>query len=249
MSDDRNDHPQDKAATKAPRRRRLYAADTAAMAAETEVTPPTATAKGAAVEATQVATQVATPITTPVAATKSAALPATRPAVTAPRRSTRSPLLRDIRSRQTIRDHALLAAGAMVIPVPLVDMAAEAAIQVRMIKRLAEIYSVDFTEERAKTLVAAAIGGFSAGWAAATLLRYASFTSYFINFWPSAALSSAITYGIGHLFAQHFSKGGHLDDLAPEVAADTLRAKAHSLRTRLRGKTTAKPASPVTKNP
>jgi uncharacterized protein (DUF697 family) len=73
----------------------------------------------------------------------------------------------------------VLSGGAMVIPVPLLDMAAEAAIQVRMVKRLAEIYGVDFGEERAKTLVVAALGGFSAGWAAGNLLRYASFATYF----------------------------------------------------------------------
>lgn len=237
MSDTRKKAPADTTTPKAPRRRRLYAA---------EATDPAPVE----VPATAVAPEVAAPIdATPTAAPAAAeaaeapesepvALP---PAARAPlrRNGTRSPLLRDIRSRQTIRDHALLAAGAMVIPVPLVDMAAEAAIQVRMVKRLAEIHGVDFAEERAKTLVAAAIGGFSAGWAAGTLLRYASFATYFTNFWPSAALSSAITYGIGHLFAQHFSRGGHLDDLAPEVAADTLRAKARSLRERFRNKTAA----------
>jgi uncharacterized protein (DUF697 family) len=214
MSDTRKMAPAATTTSKAPRRRRLYAAEASDPAPIAEPPAPAA----AAPEATALAA----------------------PPATVPRRNgTRSPLLRDLRSRQTIRDHALLAAGAMVIPVPLVDMAAEAAIQVRMVKRLAEIHGVDFAEERAKTLVAAAIGGFSAGWAAGTLLRYASFASYFTNFWPSAALSSAITYGIGHLFAQHFSKGGHLDDLPPEVAAETLRAKARSLREHFRSKTAA----------
>lgn len=235
MSDTRKKAPADTTAPKAPRRRRLYAAEA------TDPTPVEVTAApDAPVEAAPVAV---TPAPAPAAAASetTALTPTTRAPLR--RNGTRSPLLRDIRSRQTIRDHALLAAGAMVIPVPLVDMAAEAAIQVRMVKRLAEIHGVDFAEERAKTLVAAAIGGFSAGWAAGTLLRYASFASYFTNFWPSAALSSAITYGIGHLFAQHFSKGGQLDDLAPEVAADTLRAKARSLRQRFRSKTAAQESS------
>jgi uncharacterized protein (DUF697 family) len=150
----------------------------------------------------------------------------------------RSPLLRKLKSRQTIRDHALLAAGAMVIPLPFVDMAAEAAIQVRMVRRLAEIHGVDFAEKRARTLVAAAIGGFSAGLAAGTLLRYASFASYIANFWPSAAASSAITYGIGRLFEQHFEKGGHLDDLSPDTAARALTDNARRLRATLSARRT-----------
>lgn len=238
MSDTRKKAPTDAPAPKAPRRRRLYASDTTADAAPeagTEAVPKAGTESTVAAAAAPPAEAAAVEVEAAPVATTAAATP---PAPVR-RNGTRSPLLRDIRSRQAIRDHALLAAGAMVIPVPLVDMAAEAAIQVRMVKRLAEIHGVDFAEERAKTLVAAAIGGFSAGWAAGTLLRYASFASYFTNFWPSAALSSAITYGIGHLFAQHFSRGGHLDDLAPEVAADTLRAKARSLRERFRNKTAA----------
>lgn len=169
-------------------------------------------------------------------ASDAATQPAIQPAVAAPAGAParshlpQSPLLRRLKADQAVRDHALLAAGAMVIPVPLLDMAAEAAIQVRMVKRLAEIHGVDFAEERAKALVAAALGGFSAGWAAGSLLRYASFATYFANFWPSALLSSAITYGIGHVFIQHFEKGGNLHDLAPESAARFLREKARSLR-------------------
>lgn len=141
-----------------------------------------------------------------------------------------SPMLCLLKAKQAVRDHALLSGGAMVIPVPLLDMAAEAAIQVRMVKRLAEIYGVDFGEERAKTLVVAALGGFSAGWAAAGLLRYASFAMYFANFWPSAILSAAITYAIGQVFIHHFDKGGSLQDLSPEAAASILKEKAMKLR-------------------
>lgn len=141
-----------------------------------------------------------------------------------------SPMLCLLKAKQAVRDHALLSGGAMVIPVPLLDMAAEAAIQVRMVKRLAEIYGVDFGEERAKTLVVAALGGFSAGWAAGSLLRYASFATYFTNFWPSAILSAAITYAIGQVFIHHFDKGGSLQDLSPEAAANILKEKAMKLR-------------------
>jgi uncharacterized protein (DUF697 family) len=150
-------------------------------------------------------------------------------------------MLRRLRAKQTIRDHVLLAAGAMAIPVPFVDMAAEAAVQVRMIRRLAAIHGVDFAEERAKALVAAALGGFSAGWAAGALLRYASFAMYFANFLPSAAIASTITWGIGRLFDQHFENGGRLDDMHPETAATALRARAVELRARLGGRK-ARPA-------
>lgn len=139
----------------------------------------------------------------------------------------RSPVLRRQKARQTIHDHALLAGGAMAIPVPLLDIAAEAAIQVRMVHRLSEIYGLDFAEERAKALVAAAIGGFSTGLAANGVLRFAS---YLLNFWTSAAASAAITYGIGRLFMHHFERGGRLEDLHPDTAARSLRQHARNWR-------------------
>lgn len=233
-------------ATAAPARtgrRRLYASDVAAV--EQPVSAPAGEAKSTRGDETSPA-----PMDEPVMSVTDVPIvpaadvptsPAARPApprATPPatRKPVRSPMLRRLRARQTIRDHALMAAGAMAIPVPLLDMAAEAAIQVRMVKRLSEIHGIDFAEERAKTLVAAALGGFSAGWAAGSLLRYASFAMYFANFLPSAAIASAITWGIGRLFDQHFEKGGRLEDMHPDTAASALRQRAHELRVRFGGK-------------
>jgi uncharacterized protein (DUF697 family) len=140
-----------------------------------------------------------------------------------------SPLLRRMKVDQAVRDAALLAGSAMVIPVPLLDIAVEVTIQINMVRRLCELYGIDFAEERAKAVVAAVVGGFSAGWAAGRLLRYASFATYFSNFWPSAILSSAITYAIGRVFVHHFETGGGLDDLDAKKAAGILREKASQL--------------------
>ena len=138
----------------------------------------------------------------------------------------RSAYLCDMKARQAMRDHALMAAAAMAIPIPLLDLGVEAGIQVRMVRRLAQIYGVDYAEARARTLVAAALGGFSTGWASSTVLRTVSVASYLTNFWTSAVISSAITYGIGHLFARHFANGGGLHDLSAAQAARELERHA-----------------------
>jgi uncharacterized protein (DUF697 family) len=200
-----------------PRRRRLYQKYDEAQAATNPAPTSAAPIEGEFIAAAETVEIQSTPTAVAVPP------PPPKPLHT-------SPLLCQLKAKQAVRDHALLAGGAMAIPVPLLDMAAEAAIQVRMVKRLAEIYGVDFAEERAKTLVVAALGGFSAGWAAAGLLRYASFAMYFANFWPSAILAAAITYAIGHVFIHHFSKGGSLHDLSPESAAHLLREKAMKMR-------------------
>lgn len=223
-----------------PRRRRLYQETT-----EEPGVHPTASPAGEKTAAQDAADAAATAQPAPVAPlegefiaaaepvkikTAPTAMPPVPPVPIAPTPLHASPMLCRLKAKQAVRDHVLLSGSAMVIPVPLLDMAAEAAIQVRMVKRLAEIYGVDFGEERAKTLVVAALGGFSAGWAAGNLLRYASFATYFTNFWPSAILSAAITYAIGQVFIHHFDKGGGLHDLSAAAAANILKEKAMKLR-------------------
>lgn len=160
-----------------------------------------------------------------------------------PQRLHESPLLCRMKAKQAVRDHALLSGSTAAVPVPILDMVADAAVQVRMIKRLAEIYGIDFAEERAKTLAVAALGGFSAGWAAGGLLRYASFALYFANFWPSAILSAAITYAIGQVFIHHFEQGGGLQDLSPDAAASILKEKAMNMRKKKPGMEAAEAAA------
>lgn len=224
------------------RRRRLYASepaeDTTTVPAAAQSAADGATNAATATDATSDPATVAAsadntpaepirPLPSPEILDAERATPSPeRPA--APRAGyVRSPVLRRQKARQTIHDHALLAGGAMAIPVPLLDIAAEAAIQVRMVHRLSEIYGLDFAEERAKALVAAAIGGFSTGLAANGVLRFAS---YLLNFWTSAAASAAITYGIGRLFMHHFERGGRLEDLHPDTAARSLRQHARNWR-------------------
>src|SRR5579872_2583727 len=51
------------------------------------------------------------------------------------------------------------AAGAGLIPFPYVDLAAVAAVQYRMLSKLAELYEMPFGEQRTKSLISAILGG------------------------------------------------------------------------------------------
>ncbi len=135
-----------------------------------------------------------------------------------------SGVLRRLKADQTVRDHALLASGAMVIPVLLLSMAAETTIQIRMVSRLCTLYGIEFAEHRLKTVIVAVLSGISAGWAAGRLMHYASLAFYFRNFWPSALLTGGVTYVIGRVFIEHFESGGGIHDLNARKAT-TLLAK------------------------
>ena len=130
---------------------------------------------------------------------------------------------RRLRAGHIVQDHVLLAASAMAIPVPIPGALAEAALQVRMIRRLAALYKVEYEERHVQTLLGTVLSALSAGWFAGKLLRYASWATYVANFWPAAMLTGGLTYGIGMFFVHHFESGGTLRDARPEQAVTYLR--------------------------
>jgi uncharacterized protein (DUF697 family) len=145
--------------------------------------------------------------------------PAAEPASTT---STKSPVVRRMQADSVVRDHVLLSASAMAIPIPLPGALAEAAVQMRMIRKLAALYGVPFDESRAQTFLAALLGALSAGWMAGRLLRFAAASSWILPFWPGAALTGGLCYLIGRFFIRHFENGGSLEDAGPEDAAALL---------------------------
>ncbi|MDK2126140.1 YcjF family protein [Parachitinimonas caeni] len=130
-----------------------------------------------------------------------------------------------------VREHALLAGATMAIPIPLLDTVAGFAIQLKLVKRLSELYSVDFSEHRARALLAASIAGISTGWAAGSALTAVSLASYFTSFVPSAVVASGLTYALGHVFITHFENAGTLDDLEARQIVDAV-ARQQAMRTR-----------------
>ena len=63
-------------------------------------------------------------------------------------------------TEEIIQKHALGAAVAGLVPIPLVDMVAISGVQYKMIKRLSEEYDhVDFKEEKTKSVIAVLMGG------------------------------------------------------------------------------------------
>lgn len=123
--------------------------------------------------------------------------------------------LRRIHARDVIVHHTTLAAGSMVIPIPGLDVAAELGIQVRMVKKLCDLYGAEFTASGAREVITGIVGGLSIGALSTAALRYISFASYFAGTLPSAGLTAAYTYTIGELLVERLEKHGRID-LPPE---------------------------------
>jgi uncharacterized protein (DUF697 family) len=122
-----------------------------------------------------------------------------------------------------VRRAAGWSAGAGLIPIPIADIGAIAAVQVKMIRDLATLYGTDFPDVRSKA-IAGSIG--------ASILPYLltlGSSGYLLSMakaipiigWPIAiaampGFASASTYAVGKVVAQHFAGGGSLLDFDAE---------------------------------
>ena len=68
---------------------------------------------------------------------------------------------KDLRAEEVIKRYAAYSAGAGLIPVPMLDMAAIGAVQLKMLKDLSAVYEVTFENDRVRPIVAAVIGGYA----------------------------------------------------------------------------------------
>jgi uncharacterized protein (DUF697 family) len=125
---------------------------------------------------------------------------------------------RDEAAIKLVDRFSLWSGAAALIPVPVLDLAAVGGLQLRMLRRLAEIYDVPYSENRGKSIIASFAGTLiPAGAAPATASVLKSFPGIgtAIAALTMPTFSAGATYMIGRAFIQHFASGGTLLDFAP----------------------------------
>jgi uncharacterized protein (DUF697 family) len=122
----------------------------------------------------------------------------------------------DSGANSIVRKHMLWAMGAGLIPVPWVDMAAIAGVQLKMLGELADKYSVPFQESRGKAIIGTLVGSIMPGQMAAGFLGGLVKMIPFVGFVTVPAFAGASTYAVGKVFAQHFASGGTFLNFNPD---------------------------------
>lgn len=126
---------------------------------------------------------------------------------------------REAQAQEIVMKHVWWAAGMGLIPVPLVDLAAVTATQLKMLKNLSDHYEVEFSEQRGKSIIGALVGGALPGLTASTaksLLKFIPGVGGLIGLAAVPALAGASTYALGKVFILHFESGGTLLDFDPD---------------------------------
>jgi uncharacterized protein (DUF697 family) len=135
-------------------------------------------------------------------------------------------------------------AGAGLVPLPGVDLAALIGIQMKMISDIARVYDVPFSATMTKSVIGSLLGGFGGlgvGGIVGSLLKGIPVVGPLLGFFSQPAVSSAATYAVGKVFIQHFDTGGTLLDLNPEKVREHFRREFEAARAARDGTQYVKP--------
>jgi len=112
---------------------------------------------------------------------------------------------------EIIRNHVGFSMGAALVPFPGADLLAVSAVQLNMLRQLAKLYNVGFVDALGRNLISAIVGS-SAARLAASLVKAIPGVGSVVGELTMPALSGAATYALGHVVANHFQRGGTLQD-------------------------------------
>jgi len=133
------------------------------------------------------------------------------------------PASREVEAMRIVREYMAWSSGAGLIPVPLLDLAAIAGVELKMIHSLSNLYGVPFSRTSAKSIVGALVGGggtYVLAGPASSMLKVIPVIGQLAGIFASPAIAAAATYALGKVFIQHFESGGTLLDFN---AADARR--------------------------
>ncbi|MET7245169.1 YcjF family protein [Methylobacterium sp. EM32] len=149
---------------------------------------------------------------------------------------------------QIIRKYTLWSAGLGLIPLPVLDVAAVATAQYKMVGELAKLYDLPFSQERVRVLVGSLLGSglpaVLAGGGIGSLAKSIPLVGTLAGAAVMPALSAAATIALARVFVQHFEAGGTLLDFEPETMKSYFKTEFERAQNKA-GAATATPPEPV----
>jgi len=121
---------------------------------------------------------------------------------------------RDAKAKAIIKHYTKWAAGAGVVPIPLLDAFTMSAVQMSMVRKLAELYDIPYNSQIMKSAVASVISGANAGYLGGSALKMFPVLGVF-TLAAMPAINAAINWAVGKVFIQHFESGGTFLDFDP----------------------------------
>jgi uncharacterized protein (DUF697 family) len=113
-----------------------------------------------------------------------------------------------------VHRYVVVSAGAVLIPIPIVDTVALAAVHVELIRQITQYYGKEFSEHAARnlliaigtSLVPASLGSV----VSRRVIRALPLMTHGLAFAAMSAFSAFVSYALGTLFVEHYESGGTL---------------------------------------
>lgn len=150
--------------------------------------------------------------------------------------SSEAPESREQVASKLVDRFAIWSGVAGLVPLPVVDVLAVGALQVQMLRRLSQIYNIEFSENRGKALIAALAGCMipaTSGMGAASALKAIPVINILAAGFVMPVLSAGATFAIGKAFIQHFESGGTLLDFNPPDYREFVKAQKEMWESRV----------------
>lgn len=116
-------------------------------------------------------------------------------------------------AHRIVERHRTYAAVGGLVPVPVANIGAVTAVNLRMVQQLSTLYQVPFQRDRARAAIVSLIGGAApSGFGAATssLLMWVVPGGMLVGLGVSALSAGALTRAIGQVFVESFENGAQL---------------------------------------
>jgi uncharacterized protein (DUF697 family) len=127
---------------------------------------------------------------------------------------------KEMLANEVIKKYAAYSAGAGLIPIPTLDIAAITGVQLKMVADLAKIYDVPFENDRVRPILASLIGGYVAtkvGYGiGGSLLKTVPLFGQVFGVLSVPAFGAGMAWAVGRVFVQHFASGGTFLDFDPD---------------------------------
>jgi uncharacterized protein (DUF697 family) len=119
-----------------------------------------------------------------------------------------------------VKHHVWAAMGVGLVPVPMLDMAALLAVQLNMLRKIGNAYSIPFNKDKVKNILASLLGSAVPTAVgpplAMSILKTIPLVGMTVGAITMPVVSGASTYAIGKVFVQHFASGGTFLNFDPE---------------------------------
>lgn len=115
----------------------------------------------------------------------------------------------------TVR-RTLYAAGAGLLPFPIIDAALLLGIQITMVRSISQVYGVEFKENLVKSIIGSLVGTVGT----AGVIKAIPVVGTAIGGLTAATVGAASTYALGKVFTQHFDQGGTLLNFDPVASRE-----------------------------